>query len=197
MEEKILIKGEKNTNQILFAFVPSVVLFVIGLILMELATVVFSQSHRYDVAWELCGNLSVFLFVLSAGALAVGAVFAFGWSRSEFTVTNQRVCGIAAFGKRVDLPLDSVSAVGTSFLNGIDVGTSSGRLRFKFMKNNAEIHTALSKLIVERQKNNNQATVQRNVASNADEVKKFKELLDSGIITQEEFDKKKKQLLGL
>ena len=30
-----------------------------------------------------------------------------------------------------------------------------------------------------------------------DEVKKFKELLDSGIITQEEFDAKKKQLLGL
>ncbi len=33
--------------------------------------------------------------------------------------------------------------------------------------------------------------------SPADEIKKFKELLDSGIITQEEFDAKKKQLLGL
>lgn len=33
--------------------------------------------------------------------------------------------------------------------------------------------------------------------SNADELKKFKDLLDSGIITQEEFDEKKKQLLGL
>jgi hypothetical protein len=31
----------------------------------------------------------------------------------------------------------------------------------------------------------------------ADELKKFKELLDIGIITQEEFDAKKKQLLGL
>ncbi len=30
-----------------------------------------------------------------------------------------------------------------------------------------------------------------------DEIKKFKELLDNGIITQEEFDAKKKQLLGL
>ena len=35
------------------------------------------------------------------------------------------------------------------------------------------------------------------VISSADELKKFKELLDSGIITQEEFDAKKKQLLGL
>ena len=33
--------------------------------------------------------------------------------------------------------------------------------------------------------------------SNADELKKYKELLDMGIITQEEFDAKKKQLLGL
>ena len=31
----------------------------------------------------------------------------------------------------------------------------------------------------------------------ADEIKKYKELLDSGAITQEEYDSKKKQLLGL
>lgn len=34
-------------------------------------------------------------------------------------------------------------------------------------------------------------------ASQADELKKFKDLLDSGVISQEEFDAKKKQLLGL
>ena len=33
--------------------------------------------------------------------------------------------------------------------------------------------------------------------SQADEIKKFKELLDSGAITQEEYDAKKKQILGL
>ena len=35
------------------------------------------------------------------------------------------------------------------------------------------------------------------VVSAADEIAKFKQLLDNGIITQEEFDAKKKQLLGL
>lgn len=35
------------------------------------------------------------------------------------------------------------------------------------------------------------------VSNNIELIKKFKELLDSGIITQEEFDAKKKQLLGL
>ena len=33
--------------------------------------------------------------------------------------------------------------------------------------------------------------------SSADEIAKFKKLLDDGVITQEEFDAKKKQLLGL
>jgi len=36
-----------------------------------------------------------------------------------------------------------------------------------------------------------------NTVSSADEIKKYKDLLDSGVITQEEFDTKKKQLLGL
>ncbi len=36
-----------------------------------------------------------------------------------------------------------------------------------------------------------------NHISTADELKKYKELLDGGVITQEEFDMKKKQLLGL
>ncbi|MDY5798016.1 MAG: SHOCT domain-containing protein, partial [Eubacteriales bacterium] len=31
----------------------------------------------------------------------------------------------------------------------------------------------------------------------ADEIMKFKELLDSGVITQEEFDAKKKEILGV
>ena len=33
--------------------------------------------------------------------------------------------------------------------------------------------------------------------SAADELKKYKDLLDAGVITQEEFDAKKKQLMGM
>ena len=43
--------------------------------------------------------------------------------------------------------------------------------------------------------NQGQTIIQQ--ASSADELKKFKELLDMGIITQEEFDAKKKEILGL
>ena len=40
-------------------------------------------------------------------------------------------------------------------------------------------------------------TIIQQASSPAEELKKMKELLDMGIITQEEFDAKKKQLLGL
>jgi hypothetical protein len=42
-----------------------------------------------------------------------------------------------------------------------------------------------------------QPVVQQAAPSSADELVKFKQLLDAGVITQEEFDAKKKQLLGL
>ena len=41
-----------------------------------------------------------------------------------------------------------------------------------------------------------QATIVQQTSA-ADEIVKFKALLDAGVITQEEFDMKKKQLLGL
>lgn len=198
MNEKVIIRGIKTNKLSLVCLLPSIMLFIIGFILMELATLVFSRSHEYDFEWELCGNLSVFFYVLATIMLVVGVIYAIGLSKSDFTVTNTRVYGIASFGKRVDLPLDSISAVGTSFLYGIDVGTSSGRIHFKCIKNYEEIHSELSKLLMERQYTEKQKEIPSNVStSNADELKKFKELLDSGVITQEEFEAKKKQLLGL
>ena len=57
----------------------------------------------------------------------------------------------------------------------------------------------LNELIMGRKTETNGSTVVNNIqqASPAEELKKFKELLDMGIITQEEFDAKKKQILGL
>jgi len=44
---------------------------------------------------------------------------------------------------------------------------------------------------------NKDDTMQQKTASSADELREYKLLLDDGIITQEEFEAKKKQLLGL
>ena len=112
----------------------------------------------------------------------------------EIVVTDKRVYGKTAFGKRVDLPLDSISSISTGAMKGIAVATSSGRIRFWFIKNNEEVHGEVSKLLIGRQ---NKKTLVSESLSGADELIKYKELLDSGVLTQEEFEAKKKEVLNL
>ena len=122
----------------------------------------------------------------------------FLFDKVELTVTDKRVYGRTAFGKRVDLPLDSVSAIGMGMFSSIAVTTSSGAIKFAMMKNRNDIHEIMSKLLVERQNKTAQVTEKpASVGSNADELRKYKDLLDAGVITQEEFEAKKKQILGL
>lgn len=45
--------------------------------------------------------------------------------------------------------------------------------------------------------NKDSSTTVINAPSGADEIRKYKQLLDDGIITQSEFDAKKKQILGI
>lgn len=130
---------------------------------------------------------------------AVILVIRWWFGSMEIVVTDKRVYGRAAFGIRVDLPIDSISAVAISFMHGITVTASSREISFKFIENNDEVHKIISTLLSERKdKNESMTTIkQEAVQSCADEIAKFKALLDEGAITQEEFDAKKKQLLGL
>lgn len=71
-------------------------------------------------------------------------------------------------------------------------------MRFSGEKETVEkIRSSVLEVIENYRSKKNSANLQVNQISAADEIKKFKELLDMGIITQEEFDAKKKQLLGL
>ena len=165
----------------------------------------YNGRNEYVASYSIFDNMSYpFSFVpgllIDLGLLfmVVGGFFIFAFASCSLTVTDKRVYGKAAFGRRVDLPIDSVSSVGTSIFHGIDIGTSSGRISFKAIENNMNLHEVISKLLIDRQKaKNTESSPSIPTGSTADELKKFKELLDMGIITQEEFDAKKKQLLGL
>jgi len=60
--------------------------------------------------------------------------------------------------------------------------------------NSTDVRSLTKEEFADEQKASNAG---KSSVSAADELKKFKELLDSGVISQEEFDAKKKQLLGL
>ena len=225
MEEKTIISGEKEKFSPLFIIPVS--LIVISL-LMYLLNVGGCRSYtspdtgvyivdRYIMTIDrsffsnltflfahksfICYFIPIFFYL----GIIIGIIillFIFVYKNVSITVTDKRVYGTAAFGKRVDLPFDSITSIGTSFFNGIAVATPSGKIKFRMIKNRDDIHKEISKLLIERQGSVKTTTTtaaakQDIPQSNADELKKFKELLDSGVITQEEFDAKKKQLLGL
>ena len=185
MEEKIMLrvhqKGAKKIA-IISGISVAVVVFCLCLAIWD---------PRYYAENSLLG--AVF------GGLIVGTIVVLWLSKIELVISDKRVYGVAGFGKRVDLPLDSISAIGTGWLQSVHVTTASGSINFYLMPNYKDIHSMISKLLVERQQKPMSATTinQAVPQSTADELKKYKELLDSGVISQEEFDAKKKQLLGL
>ena len=60
-------------------------------------------------------------------------------SGCSITVTNKRVYGTGAFRKRVDLPFDMISSVGSGAFNSVAVATSSGKICFWFVKNKNDV----------------------------------------------------------
>lgn len=214
MEEKILIKSDRLNAKVVFGFFAmlAVIAFLGGYVdrlIWEYdyyqgafrdeynSFFEFMTKSRY-FNWGIHGATMVGLLV-AVGVVLLGIIAYYAVSKVELVVTDKRVYGRVAFGKQVDLPIDSVSSVKLSSFKGIAIGTSSGLISFWRIKNRDAIHAVLSNLLIERQNKVAATPVikQEIPQSNADELKKFKELLDSGIITQEEFDAKKKQLLGL
>ncbi len=198
MNEKILIqtptRGTRNFMK-KFSIFAVVVSFLVNLILFIILEDMFSSPAEFF--GSIAGTfLMTALFAVPAILIAALVCHFFSGS---LVITDKRVYGRIAFGRQVDLPLDKVSSVWTQWwMKGIAIGTSSGNIKFLFVDNQGEIYQVLSNLLIQRQAEEKQShTVVNAAPSNADELKKYKELLDAGVITQEEYDAKKKQLLGL
>lgn len=172
---------------------------VLLLFLFFLMIFVASAHFFFTSTFDMSEFMPYVYLALVLGFLIAACVVFFSMKNSEITVTNTRVYGTTLFGKRIDLPFDMISAVGTTGITkGITVSTSSGVIKFVLIENRDEIHEVISKILINRQSAKTQTmTKQEPKQSNADELAKYKDLLDKGIITQEEFDAKKKQLLGL
>ena len=139
------------------------------------------------------GYFNPFFFV--GLPMFIVAVISHLWmSNCVLTVTNKRVYGKAAFGKRVDLPLDMISSVSSAAFGSVSVATSSGKITFWLLKNKEEVFSSVTKLLLDRQNNKDVGKVE---VSASKELKDLKQLLDEEIITKEEFEAKKKELLKL
>ena len=113
--------------------------------------------------------------------------------------TNKRIIFLdkgMLFGvNQIEIPLSKVNAVKYKkglFVGEIEIwdGASMFRVKSVLKKTLIPFINAVNNSIEEIKKTQNSPKL-----SVADEIMKFKRLLDEGAITQEEFDKKKKELL--
>ncbi len=195
MDEKVIIKGTLKDSKLFCMLLP-----VLGLLVTVIYDFSVANHYRgetdFSYAFGLGNGANLALYPMILILAIIGFVFYKRWSKVQITVTNKRVYGNDATAKRVDLPLDSITAVATSPFSGLAVTTASGAIKFVMLKNRDELHEEISKLLIGRQERS--TTIKQEIPqSAADELKKYKDLLDSGAITQEEFDAKKKQLLGV
>ena len=215
-EEKIKIESVNNyINKLKKAMIICIVIAIIGLLLFvqgqsnnrKYWRLAYNEEYLSEEYYEYSNKIDFYYGVTNLGAgvgitfsvaSVVLIIFYFYTRKMKIVVTDKRVYGQTAFGKQVDLPFDSISAISKSIFKGIAVATSSGRIRFLLISNNEEIYKTISDLLIARQQTR-QDKIQEpiNNTSTAEELKQYKELLDSGVITQEEFEAKKKQLLGL
>lgn len=197
MNEKEIIKSKKyNIKKITLIIIG--VGFVVGLIACSIGMRNPFYANR-DINYILTSAIPYFMSFSFLPIAIIAIIFYFSLSKISLTVTNKRVYGTAIFGKRVDLPIDMISAAGTCLFKGIEVSTASGKIKFLMIKNAEEIHSTISKLLINRQNKETKSSnnFNRVEGSVADELKKYKELLDNGAISQEEYEQKKNELLNL
>ena len=141
-------------------------------------------------------------YMLIAGVIAivVGLIMKFNTEKCEITVTNHRIFGKLARGEEVNIPLNQVTGVHSCSFDGVSVASIGNVSDFHCIANHKEVIKAISYILANPQGmgvSSPQRGETSGVSNEAEQLKRFKDLLDSGIITPEEFAAKKKEILGL
>ena len=193
MNEKLLIKGEFSR---LGLSTQSLIFFSLAIVTLITCFIVATE-YGGSPAWAFEGiEYGYYLFFIGIVVFIILG-FVYLTKARELTVTNYRVTGVTASGKRVDLPVSKISAVGTAdFFERVTISTASGVITFHGVINRDAVLSVISDLLL-KQQSETTAEKPKAAESVADEIKKMKELLDQGIISESEFENKKKQLLGL
>lgn len=127
-------------------------------------------------------------------ALVGGALFG-GVGAIVGGVTGKRKTTDVCNSLRLKITIDSINNP-VAYINFIESKTKKDSSGYRVISGAAQECLSILQLICDKQKGKEKETTDSS-PSPADEIRRFKQLLDEGIITQEEFDKKKKQLLGL
>ncbi len=134
---------------------------------------------------------SIGIVVVLLGIMTVS----YATDKREIHLLKDKIVLKTKSGKQEQFSTDSISSVGVTKNKTITLKGNNIRYKITRVKNADEIKNAiLQKISLLKGSSTPVVFPERN---SADELEKYKNLLDKGVITQDEFDAKKKQLLGL
>ena len=221
MEQNIVIKGTPQKNKpALITIIVSVVLLLASFVV---ASYVFDNVDGYKYfgygiggwyTWCVIYDFEFgeffigeffnfecyygYMIMLGVVALIVGIIMKSNTEKCEITVTNEAIFGKLPHGKAVHIPLNQITAINRSSFNGVSITSIGNVSNFHCIENREEVMKAISYLLANPQQSSAQHAQSASAnGSEAEQLKRLKDLLDSGVLTQEEFDAKKKQILGL
>lgn len=121
-------------------------------------------------------------------------IFETNYLGSKVSVFNNKIEWKMLFQKN-SIPINQVASVDTTIplYAGIVIETTGGK-KYKIPVKLSD-KKKMEEAIYEAQQNNSGAN--KNQSNNLDDLEKLQNLKQKGVITPEEFEKKKKQILGL
>lgn len=164
-----------------------------------LPNIIASMSDDEEILYACC---SQFVYKNGGRESLVDVVNLFTNRKYYFAGTDGNSSVFLPQPKSGAVELKDVHSVGTG-IDGLTYSYVSFELKNEDYKisflalNISSIKANIDDVIRTAQAEASHDTTVQYALSPADELKKYKDLLDSGAITQEEFDAKKKQLLGL
>ncbi len=183
MEEREIIRGETGIS------ITGVIECIIGVVNLIVGFAIW-PFLIFAAFWILFGILEIY-YIKTCNFIVY-----------ETRISGQHKSSGLPARKTVDLPLNMISSIEVGRTNLVEktlgVSTASGTIKFRCINNAEEIADTLNRLLSKRQSN---AAYQpgpvMNASDNTETIRNLKKLLDDGIITEEEFKTKKKDLLGL
>ena len=161
-----------------------------------------SEYLEYVGFVDYATNETLLPFIIwGALALLLGILNLFYYidTKKEMIIDTDRI--VCKKGKKTakEFMVKDIKSVELASMKGLMIRGNGFKYKINLLSNAEELKTTIIDYLGALPAENIATTEikQEILPSNADELKKYKELLDSGIITQEEFDAKKKQLLGL
>ena len=124
----------------------------------------------------------------------MGIIIKISTEKCEIAVTDEAIIGKRPHGKEVQIPLNKITAISRNSFNGISITSIGSVNNFYCFENREEVINTISCLLTKLQQDNAQLA-QSGSATNR--LERLKSLLDAGVLTQDEFDTKKRQILGL